>query len=864
MHGSVSEPYSGLRIGPYELLSPIAAGGMGEVWKGRDTRVDRLVAIKFSKAGISERFERESRAIASLNHPHICQLYDVGPNYLVMEFIDAQPLRGPLPLPAAIEYSRQILEALHAAHTKGIIHRDLKPANILVTKHELKLLDFGLAKHAPAMKADDSTLTSSLTGEGQIVGTLRYMSPEQLQGKEADARSDLFAFGCVLYEMISGKPAFTGDSPASVIASILDREPAALNIPKPLDRIVKTCIAKDPDERFQNALDLKRDLLWATEQAQSSTATRSISLWKVIAGITAVAAISLLASRLANRADADRPLIQVDVDTGNEFSYPIISADGLLLVFVTNNQLAMRRLNETRITRLAGTAGASLPFFSPEGGSLAFFANGKLKKLDVNGGAAVTLCDAPVGRGGSWGADGQIIASLNSSGGLYRVPVSGGAPEPITDVRGEPPGVTSHRWPQVLPRAAGLLFTAMSSIDVEGDLRVLPSGGAAKTLIKHASNGRYLGNGHLLYSQHGTLFAAPFNLDRLELTGPVAPVLDEVATTILSGAGGHAEFDVSSAGTLVYKKSWARNNHVLSWLDFTGRTEHILAKPGDYRYPRLSPDGKRVAIEVHEEGRASIWVYDLSRQTMSPLAFDSEPQGIPVWTPDGQYVAFSTGSTLAWAPADGSGKVERLRTPMTSPSPRSFSPDGKWLLFAQEDPQTGFDIWRVAVKGRPGPMRLEHPQPLLQQRGAQFVPAVSPDGRWVAYQSDETAVPEVYVTRFPSDGAAQGGKVQVSNAGGIGPVWSPTGRELFYRSPEGRIMAAAYKASAESFAADKPSTRVEKRLTAGGSYYSFEVAPDGKRLMILVAVDEAKPEMHVRILFNLGDELRRRLGKAGR
>ena len=430
-------------------------------------------------------------------------------------------------------------------------------------------------------------------------------------------------------------------------------------------------------------------------------------------------------------------------------------------------------------------------------------------------------------------------------------------------MRREPPGVTSHRWPQVLPRGAGVLFTATSSTNVEGDLRVLPPNGPAKTLVKQASNGRYESDGHLLYSQQGTLFAVAFNLDRLEVTGPSTPLLDGVETTIRTGAGGHVEFDLSSAGALVYKRISGETGTVLSWLDSTGRTEQIVPKSGDYKYPRLSPDGKRVAIEVHQEGRASIWIYDLNRQTMSRLALDSENQTIPVWTPDGRYVVFSTATTLGWAPADGSGKAERLVTPTASAAARSFSPDGKWLLFTQDDPQTGFDIWRVAVELMAGTMRLGQPQPLLKQNGAQFVPAVSPDGRWLAYQSDESSIHEVYVRRFPSDGgAAQGAKVQVSYEGGIGPVWSPTGRELFYKSPEGRVMAVGYKGNGESFEAAKPYTWVEKRLL-GGSYYSFEIAPDGKRLMIIAPKKEAKPDTPMRILFNFGDELRRRAAKAG-
>jgi eukaryotic-like serine/threonine-protein kinase len=376
IHETVDQPHRGSRVGAYELLSPVAAGGMGEVWKARDTRVDRTVAIKFSKAGFGERFHHESRAIAALNHPHICQLYDVGPNYLVLEFVEGQPLRGPIPLSTALEYSAQILDALHAAHNKGIVHRDLKPANILVTKHQVKLLDFGLAKHVPNMPVGESTVTSALTAEGQIVGTLQYMSPEQLQGKAADARSDFFAFGCVLYEMISGKPAFSGTTPASVIASILEREPVPLSLPAPLDRIIRTCLAKDPDERFQNALDLKRALLWTTDQGQPSERTHFLSARVIAAALALLAAVVFIATRLWIRPAADQPLIRADLDIGVEFSQPAISPDGTMVAFIAKDELAIRRLSESNFTPLAGTSGASSPFFSSDGESIGFFATG--------------------------------------------------------------------------------------------------------------------------------------------------------------------------------------------------------------------------------------------------------------------------------------------------------------------------------------------------------------------------------------------------------------------------------------------------------------------------------------------------------
>jgi Tol biopolymer transport system component len=400
-----------------------------------------------------------------------------------------------------------------------------------------------------------------------------------------------------------------------------------------------------------------------------------------------------------------------------------------------------------------------------------------------------------------------------------------------------------------------------------GDLRVLPPSGSARTLVKHVSDARYLSSGHLVYSQpgvaSGTLFAAPFNVERLELSGPAVPIIEGLTADFRAGAGGRLEFDVSSSGTLVYKTQLTRDP-VLIWLDSGGRVERIAAKPGDYKYPRLSPDGKRIAIELHREGRPSIWIYDIGRQTMAPLTTDSESAVIPIWSADGQYVVFSTGRTLAWTRSDGSGKLERLNASLSSPAVRSSSPDGKWFLFTQEDPRTGFDVWIAAVERVSGAMRLADPRPLLRLTGAQFSPAISPDGRWIAYQSEETGVSEVYVTKFSPDGPGEAARVRVSNDGGIGPVWAPNRRELLFRTPDGRVMTAAYKAAGESFSIEKPRTWVETRLAVRSSYYSFDISPDGKRLLTFLAADEPKPETVVRMLFHLPDELRRRFAKGER
>jgi eukaryotic-like serine/threonine-protein kinase len=435
----------GDRLGPYEILASIGAGGMGEVYKARDTRLNRVVAIKVSKEQFSARFDQEAKAVAALNHPHICQLYDVGLDYLVMEFVEGAPLKGPLPLQKTVEYAAQILDALDAAHQKRIVHRDLKPANILATKQGIKLLDFGLAKQAVRLSEEDAT--KALTGEGQIVGTLQYMAPEQIQGKEADARSDLFSFGCVLYEVLTGKRAFDGTSSASVMAAILEREPAPLEIAQPLDRIVRRSLAKDPDQRFQTARDLKAALTWALEQPAHVTAPSRSQLglprlgW-VAAGLLAVALASLGGLYWRAMRPLDRPLMRLSIDLGPDglagrFTTTAISPDGTRLVFPIQNaggtqMLATRLLDETKSAALTGTEGGRDPFFSPDGKWIGFFADGKLKKISAQGGAPIVLCEAPDERGGSWGEDGSIVAALNATGPLSRVTAEGGRSQPAT------------------------------------------------------------------------------------------------------------------------------------------------------------------------------------------------------------------------------------------------------------------------------------------------------------------------------------------------------------------------------------------------------------------------------------------------
>jgi len=608
----------GDRLGPYEILAQIGVGGMGEVYRARDPRLNRDVAIKVSKTEFGERFKREAIAIAALNHANICQIYDVGPDYLVMEYVEGTPLRGPLPLDQTLKYAVQICAALDAAHKKGITHRDLKPANIMVTKqHGIKLLDFGLAKLSSASPAAtapaDATLTMALTGRNEIVGTLYYMSPEQLQaqanGQEIDARSDIFSFGLVLYEMLTGKLAFEGSSPASVIAAIMERPaPSVAEIAPPaVDRVLQICLAKDPDERWQTARDLKRELAWIAGGSEALTApsgrgsegaSRFGKVWIVAAALMTVVAAGLgIVAYRATRPGSLKPLVRLDVDLGADVSLgsqfgtdTILSPDGTRLVYVSQGKLFTRRMDQPRATDLPGTQGATSPFFSPDGQWVAFFATGgKLNKISVEGGAAVALCDAgAAARGGSWGEDGNIIATLAFSGGLSRIPAAGGAPKPFTELA---QGEVTQRWPQILPGGKAVLFTSLTSINgFDGaNIEVVSlADHRRKTLERGGTFGRYLpasnGMGHLVYINKGTLFAVPFDPEGLEVHGTPSPVLQEVAYSTTNGS---AQFDFSRNGTLVYRSGGAGANLVtVQWLDAAGRMQPILAKPGTYGQPR--------------------------------------------------------------------------------------------------------------------------------------------------------------------------------------------------------------------------------------------------------------------------------------
>jgi Tol biopolymer transport system component len=847
---------------------------MGEVYKARDTRLHRLVAIKVSMEQFSMRFEHEARAVAALNHPHICQLYDVGPDYLVMEFVEGAPLEGPLPLQKTVEYAAQILDALDAAHQKGITHRDLKPANILVTKQGIKLLDFGLAKQATRLSEGD--VTKALTDQGQIVGTLQYMSPEQLQGKQADARSDLFSFGCVLYELFTGERAFNGTSAASLIAAILEREPAPLEIAQPLDRVVRRSLAKDPDQRFQTARDLKAALTWALEQpAQVTAPSRSRLGW--VAASTAVLIAGVLGVGWWRSPRAlDRPLMRLNVDLGPDamagrFTTTAISPNGARLVFPVRSadgtqMLATRLLDETNPAALSGTQNGRDPFFSPDGKWVGFFADGKIKKISAQGGAPIVLCQAPDARGGTWGEDGNIIVALNATGALSRVPSEGGLLQPVTKLQA---GVGTLRWPQFLPGNEAVLITASASIVAFEDASIAAASlktGDVKILVRNGYFGRYLptGNttGHLVYVHQGVLFAIPFDPKRLELRGSAVPILEDLAGDPNSGAG---QFSFSQGGTLVYRTGKvSEQSWIVSWLDGS-RTRPLIATPGFYLQPHFSPDGQRLALSKFARTDRDVFVYDLQRDTMTSLTVDDHAAA-PIWSPDGKHIAFGFNASnpgLGWVRADGAGEIQRLLDTKNIVNPFAFFAYGRRLAYIGLDTNGRFKIYSVTLDvSDPDHPKPGKPELFLDTQNNERYPALSPDGRWIAYESDESGIYEVYVRSFPAASGASGGKWQISIGGGALPIWSRNGRELFFQNPDHRIMVTDYEVKNESFGGGKPRVWSDQRLQDISGLPNYDLAPDGKRFAVipsLMAPADDKGAIHMTFLLNFFDEVRRRV-----
>jgi Tol biopolymer transport system component/predicted Ser/Thr protein kinase len=873
-------PRIGQTLDHFRILSQLGKGGMGEVYRAVDTRLKRTVAIKFAKENFSERFEREARAIAALNHPNICTLYDVGPNYLVMELIEGPTLaerikQGTVPVEEALDIARQIADALEAAHEKGVVHRDLKPGNIKIKPDGIvKVLDFGLARVAPVSAGDSSAESTAThtTRAGMIMGTAAYMSPEQAQGKQVDKGADIWAFGVLLYEMVTGRSMFQRETVSDTLAAVLTKEPDWKRVPAKVRRLLQSCLQKDPKQRLQ-AIGDWRLLLEGTPQ---DTALRhSRGPW-VAAALAVVVALAL--GWIAWRATrpVDHPLMRFSTDLGPEAVKgdnitAAISPDGTRLAFVARGsagkeQLATRPLDQAQATVLSGTENAVDPFFSPDGRWIGFFADGKMKKIPVRGGAVVTLCDAPGPGGASWGEDGSIIATLTlTNSGLSRV-AAGGTPQAITKP-GEK-GEFLHRWPQILPGGQAVLFTGNTSpADYDNaSIEVLSlKSGQWKVVQRGGYFGRYLPSGHLLYIHQGKLFAVGFDLDRQEIRGTPAPLLEDVAGNAAFGGG---QYDVARNGTLVYLSGKPSNaGWPIAWMDATGKTQPLVGAPGLYFFPRFSPDGTRLALAVGSLGNGDVQVYDWQRDTMTRLTFTQRIRRL-VWTPDGKHIAFAfqspDASIIRWIRADGAGEEQTLREFKGRLGVSSFSPDGKRLAFQEGGVDTGLDLWTLPLDVSDP----EHPKPgkpelFLRTPFDEYDPIFSPDGRWIAYTSRESGPNEVYVRPFPGGTASRSGKWQISSGGGSSAIWSRSGRELFYESPDNHIMATAYTASADSFTAGKPRPWSNAQIFEPVPLqWDFDLAPDGKRFAVIPrpeAASEQKGSVHVTVLLNFLDELRRRV-----
>jgi Tol biopolymer transport system component/predicted Ser/Thr protein kinase len=840
-------------LGPYRIEGFLAAGGMGKVYRATDTRLGRQVAIKVSAARFNARFEREARVIASLNHPRICHLHDVGPNFLVMEFVEGEPLKGPLVVEKAIEYASQILDALDVAHRKGITHRDLKPANILATKQGLKLLDFGLARQNGPLQETDATLTTGLTTNGQIVGTLQYMSPEQLQGKEADARSDLFSFGCVLYEMLSGKQAFQGQSAASVIAAILEREPAPLNLTPPLERVIQTCLAKDPEQRFQTALDLKRNLTWATQQPTVSEANRRTWIAAVAATLVLGTLGSWAVSHFFHGAAEERVLrLQINPPPRGRFvrSFGLggfaISPDGKMAAYVASingrTGLWIRPLDGVAARLLPGTESAGFPFWSPDNKSVGFvIGTTKVYRIDVRGGTPVAICDPGlIFTGGSWANDGSILFSTLTSG-IFRVPATGGTPSPVT-MMDESHGEVLFRWPQVIPGGRFLFWVESSKPENSGVYAAsLAMPGKHVKLLSADSNALYAtgdqGKGWLFWLRGGTLVAQEFNSETFEFAGDVQPIAEG-----LSASPRRQMYAAASANGLLLYGSFDAVTQ-LGWFDRTGTLLRQLGEPVESILSfRLSPDERHVIEQRNTGGIWDLWLIDAERGLASRFTTGTGYHH-PMWSPDGRVILFShLGSRSVLRKAANSTGAEQvvIQRPEVSLSIADWSGDGRWALARSTDSTTKSDIWMLPM-APDGSIRQDiAPKPYLRtpfnESEGRFSPGPSP--RWVAYESDDSGQFEVYIDSFPESH----GRKRISTAGGQFPQWGAGGRELFYLTLDDRLMAVRLTVGADSVEPSAPRELFRLPLPSfrGGGIGSspYQVSRDGRRFLTVISAEE--------------------------
>jgi serine/threonine protein kinase/Tol biopolymer transport system component len=855
----------GTQLGPYTISELIGAGGMGSVWKAEDTRLKRLVAIKTCDERFGERFEREAQAIAALNHPHICSLYDVAPQYLVMEYVDGTALHGPMPLERALAVADQILDALDAAHQKGIVHRDLKPANILLTRNGVKVLDFGLAKisRARAAAGDSRTevdVSSPLTAEGSILGTLPYMSPEQIEGQEADARSDIFSFGVVLYELITGRRPFSGQSQASLIASILKEKPQRLDELQPLtptsiDRVVQTCLEKDPERRWQSAREVKHALAWISAQTQvAQAAAQPLRYWPGLAALLSLFALGMVGWVSWPKGPDSSSTVDVSWPENVPGGLIAFSPDGRKLVTITGEGLWIRNFDARDWQLLPGTEGASSVFWSPDSRHLAFAATNQFKRVDTAGGPPETLITnlGDAGESGAWSPDGVIVLGTwggGSGGPIWRVSASGGTATAVTQVdtsRGE----LYHTWPTFLPDGEHFLYFRSGPPDVQGiysgSLDAEPEKQSRQRILATAFPAVYA-NGYLFFMRERTLLAQPFNAGRLRLEEAPVVVAESVQTTWYSTG----VFSVSPGGALTYRATGGEETSQLSWVDRQGRVLGTFGPPGTDSEVFLSPDGSRAVVKdvIGYGVPGDLWTLDVPTDRRARLTVRRDVFSPGVWSPDGTRIAYSGGNlgdTLFAKASSGIGdEVELLKEPGLRHYPTSWSADGRFLLYHTENGvNTGYDLWVLPLEGERKPVLL------LGETYNEWAGVFSPDMRWVAYVSMEAdRRSQVYVRPFrvsEQTGTPELGesKWPVSKDGGNWPLWRNQHEIVFDTTPGGAtIFAVPVETTAAAFESGVP-----EQLFVMPSV-GADPTPDGQRFLVAApAARSSAPPATVMVL----------------
>ena len=877
---------AGTRLGPYEIAAQIGAGGMGEVYRARDTKLKRDVAIKILPPAFSSdpereaRFQREAEVLAALNHPHIASIYGLEESdpsassgqapsassgqgrvrASVLELVEGPTLadrigRRPVPVQEALGIAHQVAEALEAAHEKGIVHRDLKPANVKITPDgQVKVLDFGLAKLVAgdvdgaeaaggAPLTNSPTLTAMATHAGVILGTAAYMAPEQAKGRAVDRRADIFAFGCLLYEMLAGRPAFEGESVPDILSRVLQRDPdwtqLPLSVPPSIHRLVRLCLEKDPKKRRQTAGDVRVDLEHALAEpvgavpAVRDRGWRPAQLAWIASAGAFIAALAVPTARHFREAPPPEMRLQIVTPPTRLPLHFVLSPDGRSIVFVASGpspdaaqRLYLRALDKTDAQPIAGTVGAHHPFWSPDSRSVGFFASGQLQRIDVGGGSAQALAPAPAAQGGTWSTNGTILFAPNTVSPLLRVPASGGESVAVTQLHS--PRELGHRLPSFLPDGRRFLFYVHGEPDVSGIyLGSLDDGRAPKRLTAADTSGAYLAPDRVIFVQQGVLVARRFDAARGELAGDPVALAASVGSDFYLGA-----FSASSTGLLAHRAGSGAQER-MTWFDRTGK---LLGHPGDVDMngPELSLDDRHVAFDRIVQGNRDVWLMDLLRGGLTRFTFDAAVDGYPVWSPDGSQVVFEStrkGTFDLWIkPSSGAGAEQLLLETPDTEYPLQWSKDGRFLLYQRTNLKETWDLWALPMTGGDrAPIAVAN-TPFAERMG-QF----SPDGRWVAYETNESGRPEIVAQAFPEPS----GKSQVSTGGGVAPRWRADGREIYFIAPGGKMMAAPVATRGSSFETGTPVALFSTHIQGQAFKFQYTVSRDGRFLVNDLSLDEA-------------------------